>query len=274
MSQKPRRRTDSPPTGGAPTHRPAERPRVRVAVSEGEINDGGVSIEDLGQAFAAMMGHKADPYASPPADAALPDQPPAVPRPEPVDATGEPATGGHDEACDVSPRSILEAMLFVGHPANEPLTAVEVAGLMRGVLPEEIDELVRELNEEYAADGAPYTIASVGAGYQMQLREEFAPLHDKLLGRVREAKLSQAAIDILAVVAYQQPITRAELDKTRGKPAGGLLAQLVRRDLLRIERPADKPREPLYYTTDRFLALFGLDSLDDLPRSHDLERNL
>jgi segregation and condensation protein B len=100
---------------------------------------------------------------------------------------------------------------------------------------------------------------------------EFAPLHDKLLGRVREAKLSQAAIDILAVVAYQQPVTRAEIDKLRGKPAGAMLGQLVRRDLLRIERPDTKPREPKYYTTDRFLALFGLNTLDDLPRSQELD---
>jgi segregation and condensation protein B len=131
--------------------------------------------------------------------------------------------------------------------------------------------LVIELNEEYAQDGAPYRIASIDVGYQLRLLPDFAPLHDKLLGRVREAKLSQAAIDILAVVAYQQPVTRAEIDKLRGKPAGAMLGQLVRRDLLRIERPDAKPREPKYYTTDRFLALFGLNTLDDLPRSQELE---
>jgi segregation and condensation protein B len=250
-----------------------------VEVSEGEINDDGVSIEELGQAFAQMMQQGSDPYEATPEpvpgkDAVMKDAPPAVARPEATDETGQSATGASDDACEVSPRTILEAMLFVGHPNNEPLLASTVASMMRGVLPEEVDELVRELNDEYAEDRAPYVIASVGAGYQLQLREEFAPLYDKLLGRTREAKLSQAAIDILAVIAYQQPITRAEIDKLRGKPAGGMLGQLVRRDLLRIERPDTKPRDPRYYTTDRFLALFGLSTLDDLPRSQDIERNL
>jgi segregation and condensation protein B len=247
---------------------------LRVAVTEGEINDDGLSIEELGQAFAQMMERGSDPYEAAPEAEAMTDLPPAVARPEPQDEAGRPASGASDDACEVSPRTILEAMLFVGHPRNEPLLATSVAGMMRGVMAEEIDDLVRELNEEYAADGAPYYIASLGAGYHLRLHEDFAPLYDKLLGRVREAKLSQAAIDILAVVAYQQPTTRAEIDKLRGKPAGAMLSQLVRRDLLRMERPDKKPRDPKYYTTDRFLTLFGLDSLDDLPRSQDIERNL
>lgn len=270
MPQKPRRRTDAPP----PTKPVEPRAKLRVAVSEGEINDDGLSIEELGQAFAEMMERGSDPYEATPEPEIMPDQPPAVARPEPVDEAGQTVTGARDDSVDVSPRTILEAMLFVGHPQNEPLTAAGVAAMMRGVLPEEIDDLVRELNDEYAVDGAPYTIVSAEAGYQLRMQDEFAPLHDKLLGKVREAKLSQAAIDILAVVAYQQPVTREEIDKLRGKSAGGMLGQLVRRDLLRIERPDTKPREPKYYTTDRFLSLFGLGSLDDLPRSQDIERNL
>lgn len=272
MPQKPRRRTDAAP----PPSKPAEpRPALRVTVSEGEINDEGLSIEELGQAFAQMIQRGSDPYEPAATEQEImKDQPPAVARPEPVDERGQPATGGSDDAVDVTPRSILEAMLFVGHPHNEPLLASAVAGMMRGVTPDEIDDLVRELNEEYESDGAPYRIVSADAGYRLRVDDQFAPLHDKLLGRVREAKLSQVAIDILAVVAYQQPITRAEIDKLRGKPAGAMLGQLVRRDLLRMERPDAKPREPRYFTTDRFLALFGLASLDDLPRSQEIERNL
>ena len=80
-----------------------------------------------------------------------------------------------------------------------------------------------------------------------------APEH-KFYGRVKEARLSQAAVEVLAVVAYRQPLTRDEIDALRGRPSGGLLAQLVRRQLLRIERPEDRPRQPKYLTTDRFLA--------------------
>jgi segregation and condensation protein B len=173
---------------------------------------------------------------------------------------------------EISPRTILEAMLFVGHPQHEPLTASHVASLMRGVRPAEIDELVVELNETYAAEQCAYWIESVGAGYRLVLRPEFAPLRDRFYGRVKEAKLSQQAIDVLALVAYNQPLTQAEIDRLRNAASGGVLAQLVRRGLLRVERPDRKPREPIFHTTDKFLELFGLESLDDLPQSQDPER--
>ncbi len=273
MPQKPRRRTESSPAQrNVP---PPEVARLRVVVTEGEIDDSGLSLEEMGQSLAEMLTKGADPYDAALEPEAMSDLPRAVARPETIDAqTGETSTGGSDLACDVSPRTILEAMLFVGHPHNEPLAAQRVASLMRGVSAEEIDELVRELNEEYAQDGAPYIIDSIGAGYLLTLRPEFASVQEKFSGKVREAKLSQAAIDILAVVAYQQPVTRAEIDKARGQISGAMLSQLVRRDLLRLERPDKKPRDPKYFTTDRFLALFGLGSLDDLPRSQELERNL
>ena len=86
---------------------------------------------------------------------------------------------------DVSPRGILEAMLFVGNSTNEPLTARQASELMRGVSPAEIDELVRQLNASYQGRGSPYCIESQGAGYRMVLREEFAGLRDKFYGRLR-----------------------------------------------------------------------------------------
>jgi len=101
------------------------------------------------------------------------------------------------------------------------------------------------------------------------LRDEFHSLRDVFYGRVKAAKLSQAAVDVLAIVAYKQPLTREEVDAMRGRPSGSLLAQLVRRQLLRLERPHDKPRTPRFCTTDRFLQLFGLESLRDLPSTPD-----
>ncbi len=173
---------------------------------------------------------------------------------------------------EISPRTILEAMLFVGPPQHEPLTASHGASRMLGGRPAEIDEFVVELNETYAAEQCAYWIESVGAGYRLVLRPEFAPLRDRFYGRVKEAKLSQQAIDVLALVAYNQPLTQAEIDRLRNAASGGVLAQLVRRGLLRVERPDQKPREPIFHTTDKFLELFGLESLDDLPQSQDPER--
>ena len=126
-----------------------------------------------------------------------------------------------------------------------------------------------ELNRRYDADGAPYHIVGEGDGYRLALRDEFHPLRNRFYGRIREARLSQAAIDVLALVAYQQPITGEQIRRLRGRPSSHVLAHLVRRGLLRIERPEPNRRTPHYYTTDRFLRLFNLASLDDLPRSEE-----
>ncbi|MEX2175585.1 MAG: SMC-Scp complex subunit ScpB [Pirellulaceae bacterium] len=236
-----------------------------------EPDDQGLSLDDLGQAYAALLNQGTDPYPQgegdsteePAAEATiLPDEP-------------LPMIRGQDEAaCLVTPKSILEAILFVGHPTNEPLASERIAALMRGVQPAEIDELVRELNAEYRAEGAPYSINSVGVGYLLALAPEFAPLRDTFYGRIREARLSQSAIDTLAIVAYHQPIGQEEIDRLRGKPSGGILSQLVRRDLLIIERLAEKKARPVYRTSSRFLDLFDLNELGDLPRSQEIEREL
>ena len=176
-----------------------------------------------------------------------------------------------EEPYEVTPRRLLEAMLFVGSPDSQPLSADRAASLMRGVEAEEVHQLVQDLNDQYAADRCPYRIASEGAGYRLVLREQFQGLRDKFHCRVRQARLSQAAIDVLAIVAYNQPLTGEEVGRLRNTASGAMLNQLVRRRLLRIERDEAQPRRPRYYTTDRFLDLFGLSSLEDLPQSHDLE---
>ena len=178
-----------------------------------------------------------------------------------------------DEYGEVTPRGILEAMLFVGSPDNRPLTSRQIAALMRGFSPREIDDLIVELNAHYHARGCPYEIASQGSGYVMQLRRTHEALRDRFLGRVRDAKLSQQAIDVLAIVAYRQPLEREEIEKVRGKPCGGVLSQLIRRQLLRIEQTSGRPRRTRYFTTDRFLEVMGLDSLSELPQSQDFDGN-
>jgi segregation and condensation protein B len=234
-----------------------------------EPDDQGLSLDDLSQAYAAVLNKGADPYPQQTNESSH-EAIPGYPAEEPL-----PVIRGEDEtACEITPRSILEAILFVGHPTGEPLTSERIAGLMRGVRPAEIDDLVRELNEQYEAEGAPYTIVSIAAGYQLGLKPEFNPLRDHFYGRIREARLSQAAIDVLAIVAYHQPIGSDEIDRLRAKPTGGILSQLVRRDLLLVERPAEKKEKPVYRTTARFLDLFGLADLSELPRSQEIEREL
>jgi segregation and condensation protein B len=226
----------------------------------------GLSLDQLGAALAGMLGSGDDPYAPAAGETAAGSV--AL---EGL-ATVEPVSAAQtDDACEVTPRSILEAMLFVGSPQNEPLTSKQVASLMRGVRAAEIDALVRELNQAYQSRNCPYTIVAEGAGYRLGLREEYARVRDKFYGRARQARLSQAAIEVLAAVAYHGPITGDEVSRMRGTGCGHILAQLVRRQLLRLERTEGEPRRARYVTTERFLALFGLANLEDLPRSHDLE---
>ena len=191
-----------------------------------------------------------------------------------VDTDADAPAATDDDVCEISPRTILEAMLFVGSPDNEPFDSRRLASLMRGVQAAEIDPLVRELNATYAKDGSPYIIASEGAGFRMTVRREFGRLRDKFYGKIRQARLSQAAIDVLAIVAYNQPMTKQKLEELRGRSSGSLLSQLVRRRLLEIDRCGKQPRDAEYRTTERFLHLFGLESLDDLPQSHELDSKL
>lgn len=226
-----------------------------------------VSLDRLSEAFAAVLragGKKAAAEPTPPLE------PPAEPAPPPV--ADAPVEEPADAAAGVSPLTIFEAMLFVGGPDNTPIEAAQAAALMRGVEPQEIHDLVDQLNERYRKLGCAFEIVSEGAGYRMSLREEFHRVRERFYGKVRHARLSQAAIDVLSLVAYNQPINRDALDKLRGRPSSAVLNQLVRRQLLRIERPPENPREVLYHTTTRFLKLLGLSSLADLPRSQDIDR--
>lgn len=236
----------------------------------------GISLNELTEAFAQAMGVERESLAEPRNSSAEPSPKEAVPvsdeRPPDQPGQTEPeASAEEDDPCEISPRTIFEAMLFVGNRDDQPLAAKRAAELMRGVEPEEIAGLADELNRRYAANGCPYQVASDGSGYRLVLREAFHPLRNRFYGRIRQARLSQAAIDVLAIVAYHQPLTSEQISRLRGKPSGHVLAQLVRRELLRIERTQTKRRTAQYCTTDRFLRLFSLEGLDDLPQSEDLE---
>jgi len=247
----------------------------------------GISLAELAAAYAQAMGRgpqageSADRPAEPPVPAAegdlahrpqaeLQDRVEASAGTLPAEnaaAQAPAADRAEEDACPVSPLTILEAMLFVGDRVGQPLSAARAAELMRGVEPDEIPDLVEQLNRRYAGNGCPYHVVSDSGGYLMALRPEFYPLREQFYGKIREARLSQAAIDVLAIVAYKQPLTADRVSRLRGRPCGHVLAQLVHRGLLRIDRAASPRRVAHYQTTDRFLALFGLESLGDLPRS-------
>jgi segregation and condensation protein B len=228
------------------------------------------SLDQLSQAFAEAMGRNksvgesSGDKVSSPGNTNLSGERSDV---EPVEVPDA------DAACPISPETILEAILFVGHPENNPITATSVARLLHGVDEAEVEELVDALNENYASAELPFRIANVGDGYRMELRDEFDHVRQRFYGRIKQARLSQVAVDVLAVVAYNQPITREAVDEllNTGKNSSRVLNQLVRRELLARTVTDDKPPRKEFITTDRFLALFNLRELGDLPRSEDPE---
>jgi segregation and condensation protein B len=244
-----------------------------------------VSLEKLSEAFAEAFARgpggpgedqqaedDAEVEATPPDEEGAPERLPSAQDDEGLDeglAESQPPASP-DDACPISPVSLLEAMLFVGSPKNEPLAAEQAAGWMRDVEPGEIATLVERLNRRYDAAACPYRIVSDGPGFRLVLRPTFRALQDRFHGRLRTARLSQAAVDVLAIAAYRQGATSEEVSRLRGRPSGHLLSQLVRRRLLRVERSQTKPRISRYFTTDRFLKLFRLQGLEDLPQCEDL----
>ena len=229
------------------------------------------SLKELGAAFSEMLGNgqvdDADKISDLPGAHADTE---ASNLNETVAPPGSSAPPPPNDA-DPIPVRIIEAILFVGHPENTSLNKEQIARAIHGVKPEEVDELVAELSSEYRECNAPYEIIYDDGGYRMVLRDEFEKIRTRFYGPTREAKLSQAAVEVLALVAYNQPTTSEKISKLRGHPSGSILSQLVRRQLLRFEKPAKKPRTPVYRTTARFLKLFGLSSLEELPENGDLE---
>jgi segregation and condensation protein B len=216
--------------------------------------DGGISIDRLAQAFAAMMGSAATPVASTEvvsvdASPDLDESPPAT----------------EDDACAVTPMAILEALLFVGLPGGRPLSSRRVAELIRGTRAAEIDELAADLRRRYDAERRPYEVASVDDGWVLRLRPEFARFGSVLENRARMVRLDADSLDVLALVAWNQPVPRDRLVELGCDARPAVLRQLVHRGLLELRKPADDDAPPTYHTTQRFLEVFGLTALSDLP---------
>lgn len=229
-------------------------------------DDDGLSLEELSRSYQSVL-QIADASSVGPEHQQIADSQSGTGSDEQRETS---AAGQQAECCPPTPRSILEAVLFVGRPDGAFITASEIAGLMRGVKEDEISVLVDELNELYAATNRAVRIAQHGAGYRLQLADELDCVKDRFYGRVREVRLNQTSIDCLALVAYQPGISRQKLDEQLGQSSGSILNQLVRRQLLEIKRESESGKSTqLYFPTSRLLELLGIQSLEDLPQAED-----
>jgi segregation and condensation protein B len=158
-------------------------------------------------------------------------------------------------------QAAIEAILLV---ADEPVTDVVLAQVLehpRG----EVSSTLRELSVSYAAEGRGFDLREIAGGWRLYTRDEFAPVVERFVRDGQEVRLTQAALETLAVVAYRQPVSRARVSAVRGVNCDGVMRTLVLRGL--VEETGNDPETGaiLYRTTDYFLERMGMASLEDLP---------
>jgi segregation and condensation protein B len=165
-------------------------------------------------------------------------------------------------------KKIVEALVLA---SREPIAATRIAEIVPGCTPSEVKALLKELDLEYERDDRAFEIWEVAGGYQIRTRAAFAG-YLRQLQRERNFRLSRAALETLAVVAYKQPVTRAEIENIRGVEVGAVVRSLVERKLVRIAGHREVPGRPLLYATSkRFLEVFGFSRLEDLPTLREID---
>lgn len=222
---------------------------------------GSLSLEELSQSYARVLGapHQVD------VDG---DEIKIFDEEEDDDATDSPTPSSER----VTPQGIIEAILFVGRDDGAGIQAGELSALMRGVSEKEIGAFVEDLNRSYEEADSAFRIVEETDGFRVSLAEDFEFVRERFYGRVREITLTQAAIDCLALVAYQPGISRQKIEDQRSEPSGGILNQLVRRQLIDVRRVGEgKSKVTTYYPTNKLTELAGLDSLEDLPQVQEFE---
>ena len=143
------------------------------------------------------------------------------------------------------------------------MTAEQATDVIRGLTPDQFRECIDTLNRLYRVQNRPYAIAHGSTGYVLRVARKYAAIRERLYGGPREARLNQPALDVLALVAYRQPAAKADIDGARGADSAGILRQLARLGLVTGEPGGDGT--VLFRTTARFLDVFRLRDLNDLP---------
>lgn len=162
-------------------------------------------------------------------------------------------------------KRVIEALLFA---SPDPLLLVkirEIAETIAPVRPRQLKQILDELKEEYLSQQRAFKVEEVAQGYVLRTHEEYAPYLDLLHRQKRGEKLSHASTEVLAIIAYRQPITRPQIDAIRGVDSSGSLVQLLERQLIEHLGKLETPGRPtLYGTTREFLKHYGLKDLHEL----------
>lgn len=171
-------------------------------------------------------------------------------------------------------KAAVEALLYVSDAPLSLRKIKEAFGEDSGVEQDEIHNALNSLQEDFNSEGRGVRIAELAGGYQITTRPEYAA-YIKRLQKIKPPRLSAPALETLAIIAYRQPLIRAEIEAIRGVNADGVLKTLLERRLIRIAGRQDVPGKPIMYaTTAEFLQYFGLKDLSSLPSLRELEREL
>jgi len=165
--------------------------------------------------------------------------------------------------------SVVEAVLFA---SDEPLSAARLTDIV-GTSVKQIRQHIKNLNDKYQANNNTFRIEEIAGGYQMLTLSSYNPWLKKLLRVRSDSKLSPASLETLAIIAYKQPVIRADIESIRGVAVGEIVRSLMYKGLVKIVGRAEVLGRPMLYgTTKKFLEVFGLNTLKDLPKIEELKQ--
>ena len=165
--------------------------------------------------------------------------------------------------------SVVEAVLFA---SDESLTAERLADIV-GTTVKQLRQHIKNLNDKYEENNNAFRVEQIAGGYQMLTLSSYNHWLKKLLRARSDSKLSPAALETLAIIAYKQPVIRADIEAIRGVAVGEITRSLMYKGLVRIVGRAEVLGRPMLYgTTKKFLEVFGLNTLKDLPKIEELKK--
>jgi len=167
---------------------------------------------------------------------------------------------------------IIESLIL---SSPEPLSARKVTEVVDNINGRDIDEIVDILNKRYAENDHSFRIRKIAGGYQFYIIESYARYVEDLLARRRSIRLTRAALETMAIIAYRQPVTRTDIEMIRGVASDSVIHTLLQRKLITMAGRSEAVGRPLLYkTTDEFLKFFNLNTINDLPRMEEIEELL
>jgi segregation and condensation protein B len=201
-------------------------------------------------------------------DAAAESQPPADDTEDDEDDQDDEPAEEVDEI-EATLETVVESVLFA---SDEPLTPKRLVDIVEAGSVKRVRECVKTLNKKYRAGGFSFRIEKISGGFQMMTLPAFNPWISKLIKVRSDNKLTPAALETLAIVAYKQPIIRADVEAIRGVASGEVLRNLMYKGMVKIVGRAEILGRPMLYgTTKKFLDAFGLNNLKDLPKIEELK---